>query len=254
MKTGIIGATILVASTTIDDAVWLVPYTTSSHLPFYTKLINGITFVATLEALSLLCVGFYAALKHGLFLYYDNGSTGNNKDNYTNDSLEKNEEHIGFIMEFIGALICWAIAIFLFVKKMLKRRRRQLQKLQQQQKQEEQQTLVGDGGQNNINNTNDDDDDDDINTIPTTPSIPIIISFTALGALDEISYFPALIMGHIFTPAELCIGALFASILILGVISLFLSQCKPLVDCLDRIPLYGIVGMFAIVLTAGLFI
>merc|ERR1712216_220028 len=93
----------------------------------------------------------------------------------------------------------------------------------------------------------DDDDDDDINKIPSTPSLPIVISFTTLGALDEISYFPALIMGKIFTPMELCVGAFLASIIILIVINVFLVQCKPLVDCLDRIPLYGIVGMFAVV-------
>jgi hypothetical protein len=301
MKSGIIGATILITSTTIDDAVWLVPYTTSSHLPLSTKVINGVTFILTLELLSIFCVGIYSALRHGLiFAYNNNGESSQDQGQQQEEDLKEQNEKISFIMECIGASLCWSIAIFLFIKKLLKRRRKRLQK--QRKELEEQQLLLETSnatdasiptlGQDavhsytmlskdttsvnnnmslddtmspsidleksnkkndNGNSNGDKNDDDAINAIPNTPSILMVISFTTLGALDEISYFPALIMGNIFTPFELCVGALLAAILILSVISLFLAQCKPLVDCLDRIPLYGIVGMFAIVLTVGLF-
>ena len=242
MKTGIIGATILITSTTIDDAIWLVPYTTASHLPFYTKLIHALTFILTLELLSLLCVGMSSALEHGLIHI---GSI--------------NEQQIGFIMECFGAALCWLITIFLIVKKIIKRRRRRIKEQQwldpmPHMLDVNSNSLLGRNINANQNNNNHDHEDTDINTIPTTPSIKTVISFTTLGALDEISYFPALIMSKVFTPMDLCVGALFASILILVVINLFLSQCKPLVDWLDRIPLYGIVGAFAIVLTIGLFV
>jgi hypothetical protein len=261
MKTGLLGATLLITSTTIDDAVWLVPYTTSSHLPLQTKIIHGITFICTLEALSLLCIGIYYTLKHGLFLAYGGRDDGGINSN------GNEEESIGFITECIGAIICWFIAIFLFAKKLLKRRRKRLQKQQQQEQQEsllaaqpstysslEQSTDLEVDIDNDAEKNTKKEEEDEINTIPATPSIPLVISLTTLGALDEISYFPALIMGKVFTPAELCIGALFAAMLILIVISLFMAQCKPLVDCLDRIPLHGIVGMFAVVLTIGLFL
>jgi hypothetical protein len=82
----------------------------------------------------------------------------------------------------------------------------------------------------------------------------MIMSLTTLGALDEISYFPALLVGNVFSPSELCIGTLLASGIILVIVLMFLSKFKPLVDFLDSIPLYGIVGIFAVILTAGLFV
>lgn len=314
MKTGIIGATILITSTTIDDAIWLVPYTTSPHLPLYTKLIHGTVFVFTLEFLSILCITIYSALKYGLIFAHGDST------NYYNNSAEY-EKQISFIMTCLSAGLCWSIAICLFIKKKLKKRRKLLLKQQkqqqdhQQQQQLPQQTLakknhhsighakismdltntlyipddaaegrsevsgnrdstaydnsndnlvvIGKGSSTNSVETNKcdghkedvgDNDDGDINTVPTTPSIKKVISFTILGALDEISYFPALIMGNIFTPLDLCIGTFLASILILCMISLLLVHCKPLVDFLNRIPLHMIVGMFAAVLTIGLFV
>ncbi len=404
---GIISSTILITSTTIDDAIWLIPYCTSSHLPPSTKAIHALTFICTLETLSIGCIGFYYLMKGGLKRFVvKNGNGTDGADGTDDDDADK----ISFYMECIGAAICWSIAIFLYIKKMMKRRRKQLQKqrMQQEQQQQQEQPLlleqnvveqnvveqyqlfasirqqqqlqtplsntnntlgqyaihgnqtvmsIEDGTNTTQTNTNtntytstnpntdtynnvttrtggtgtittintttnvqrsstsmddssfnsnsnhlvttiatptnnsnlvtnmndvisgqqqyhneqqhqqhhessddnddnddDDNDDDDINTIPTTPSIAIIISLTTLGALDEISYFPALIMGKIFTPFELCTGAFFASIIILIVINFFLARFKPLVDWLDSIPLYGIVGMFAIVLTLGLFL
>ena len=327
MKTGILGATLLITATTIDDAVWLVPYTTSSHLPLSTKIIHGITFIATLECLSIVCIVISYLLKHGLLYALRSPSDAINGSEV--DQEKKEDEEISFIMECVGASICWIIAIFLFVKKLIKRHRR---KMKQQQKDEEaaaaaavaakqmvqeqqvpvyQQTLIttnssmptlqnavhsytymsvntntfseGSKSNNSGNNGNEnnriygspnesygslrnmisnlgeseedfgkekdinhddnktishknDEENDDVNKIPSTPSISMVIFFTTMGALDEISYFPALIMGKIFTPIELCVGAFIAAVLILSVISLFLAQCQPFVDCLDRIP------------------
>jgi hypothetical protein len=92
-------------------------------------------------------------------------------------------------------------------------------------------------------------DDEDENEISSTPSPLAVVSFTALGALDEVSYFPSLLLGGIFTPFDLCLGTLFAAIIVLIVVTVFLSQFKPVLDFLDRIPLYGIVAVFATVLT-----
>lgn len=57
-----------------------------------------------------------------------------------------------------------------------------------------------------------------------------------------------------FTPLDLCLGTLLASCIVLLVVNLFLSQCKPILDFLDRIPLWVIVGGFATVLTVGVLV
>ncbi len=56
MTAGIVAATALITATTLDDAVWLVPYCAGSHLPFSTKAIHALTFIGTLELLAGLCV------------------------------------------------------------------------------------------------------------------------------------------------------------------------------------------------------
>lgn len=92
-------------------------------------------------------------------------------------------------------------------------------------------------------------DDYDEHAVSSKPSPWAVISFTTLGALDEVSYFPSLLLGGIFTPLDLCLGTFFAACIVLAVVTLFLAQCKPVLDFLDRIPLYGIVAAFATVLT-----
>lgn len=105
-----------------------------------------------------------------------------------------------------------------------------------------------------VDSSSDDDNDSQGRDVSATPSVWMIMSLTTLGALDEISYFPALLVGNVFSPSELCIGTLLASGIILVIVLMFLSKFKPLVDFLDSIPLYGIVGIFAVILTAGLFV
>ena len=97
---------------------------------------------------------------------------------------------------------------------------------------------------------NDEDESSD-RDIPSTPSIRMIISLTTLGALDEMCYFPVLLVGHVFSPVQLCVGTILASGIILVVVLMFFSKFKPLVDFLDKIPLYGIVAMFAAMLTVA---
>ena len=98
------------------------------------------------------------------------------------------------------------------------------------------------------------DSEDESDVISNKPSPWAVISFTTLGALDEVSYFPTLLLGKMFTPLDLCLGTLLASCIVLLVVNLFLSQCKPILDFLDRIPLWVIVGGFATVLTVGVLV
>lgn len=255
MTAGIISSTLLITITTIDDAIWLIPYCTSPQLPALTKAIHGFTFIATLETLAILCVVIAKVFRGFLIHHFESDS---NRDE-------------GFLLEVAGAIICWAIAIGLYIKKFLKRRRRAMavksksnsgedRSLVKEDEDDEKEDLDLDGVAAEINavkegNSASDEEEGDCGVgIRQSPSIWMVISLTTLGALDEISYFPALLVGHVFTGKELCIGTLLASGIILAIVLKCLSKFKPLVDFLDTIPLYGIVGMFAIILTVGLFI
>ena len=206
---GLIGATLTVAATTIDDAIWLVPYTSPEKLSLTTRALNMAVFVGTLEVLAILC----CLIAQGVI------------------SVIQDE----WILGALGATLCWIIAAVLYIKKLLKKRQRALQVEQSQsydsipaQEQEPDEPLAFD---------------------PWT-----VMSMTCLGALDEISYFPALLVGHVFSGWELCVGTFLAACLILLVITTFLAPCRPLMEWLDGIPLYGIVAMFATVLTISVLV
>lgn len=215
---GLIGATLTVAATTADDAIWLIPYLRSNDW-FHASLV----FVATLETLVVICVAAAQALATLL--------------------VQEEEE---WKLSAAGAGFCWLIAIGLFIKKWLKKRKRK----QQQESQREQQQGSSTPGYGTIvegasDSERDDRSDDEI--IPFSPLT--VMSLTFVGALDELSYFPALLMGGVFSASELCLGTALAAILILAVISCCLTRCQPLLDCLDQIPLYAVVALFATILT-----
>lgn len=250
---GIVGATALVALTTADDAVWLLKYTHPS-LHLYTRVTNGVLFVATLSALSIGCV--VAALLIEKAVIAGGCSTPENEE---------------VIMGIVGASICWAIAAFLFVKKMLKRRRKLAQQasavaagaahngVQYGSIEEGSRSIVKDladdfDNDSSSSSSSDSSFDNDGQEISQSPSVLAVISMTTLGALDELSYLPSLVIGRVFTPVELCLGTLLASLSVLIVVVFFLSTFKPLIDFVDRIPLYGIIATFAVVLTIGVII
>ena len=77
-----------------------------------------------------------------------------------------------------------------------------------------------------------------------------VLSFTLLGALDEISYFPAILLSNTFTIVQLNIAALIASVGVLCIIQFLLVAFTPVLEWMDKnIPLYGVVALFAILLT-----
>jgi hypothetical protein len=220
---GLVGATLLVAVTTIDDAIWLVPYTTSSKLSGLVRVTHAGIFVCTLEALALLCC-----------------LTANAVVRLVGDQDD-------LIFGVVGACLCWIIAGILFAKKAIKKRRR----LMQQHSGVSEQHPPNGYGTISVNNeeTQEEDEELSLSFRPWT-----VISFTFLGALDEISYFPALLIGGVFSAWELCLGALLAACLILLVITMFLTRCRPIIEWIDEIPLYRIVGMFAVALTVGVLV
>eukprot|EP00978_Attheya_sp_CCMP212_P027893 scaffold94627_cov53-Attheya_sp.AAC.3 len=227
---GLLGATITVAATTADDAVWLVPYAASPSIPVQIRVVHGLLFVGTLEFLAIASVVAAKLIQHAS-LFWSGPS-------YRQD----------VVLEMVGAVSCWAIAIFLYVKKMLKRRRKALALALAVDT-----SVTGNYGTIESSAQQDSFDDHEAEETKTPKEFSpwTVISLTTLGALDEMCYFPALVVGNIFTPFQLCAGTLFAACLILAVVVFFLARCKPILDFLDRIPLHGTVTLFAMVLTLG---
>jgi hypothetical protein len=161
------------------------------------------------------------------------------------------------------------MAFFLIVRKMLRKGRRT------QQQQQQQYQTIGELPLRQQNFTSNDQDNDGSMEIPNLIAIhendglsndsmgfvehnsetnlsfspTIVASLTVLGALDEVSYFPGLLVGHIFSPLDLCLGTALAASIIVILVTFCLSHCRPLLDCLDRIPLYGVLCGFATLLS-----
>lgn len=76
-----------------------------------------------------------------------------------------------------------------------------------------------------------------------------IITLTVLGGVDEISYFPALIVGEVFTVPELCLGTLLASLVLLAGIECIIARLPQCLIVLEHLPVYAVVTLFAFVLT-----
>ncbi|KAL3826821.1 hypothetical protein ACHAXA_005663 [Cyclostephanos tholiformis] len=251
----ILGATLIVAATTADDAIWLVRYTSPS-LPSCTRIIHAALFVFTLELLTGCSVAVAWGLRLAVITTKDEDNNGSSLEGKWDDEI---------VLGSIGAGICYVIALVLYIRRWLKRRSRAASKDALHQ-------AMGQSANSNYGSVDDfgehspSDDDSkqghvlveieqdhtDEDRVPCQPSPLAVISFTTLGALDEISYFPSLLLGKIFTPLELCLGTFFAACIILIGLTVFLSHCKPVLDLLDQIPLYGIVLAFALVLTSGI--
>ena len=240
MTAGLLGATLLVTATTIDDAVWLIPHCASPTLPLPIRILHALLFVLTLECLAVLCVGVSLILEEAVL----------------NSTSSKDDASI--FLGALGALLCWGISIGLYIKKLLKRRRRQ----QQQETEKRNYVLteetplqsplnISEEDEEQSHDEKDQDGEESTTSSQASASPWIIVTLTTLGALDEISYFPALIVSNVFSPWQLLWGTFLASIVILIIVLQFLAKFQPLVDFLDSIPLYGIVGMFAVVLSLG---
>lgn len=264
--TGLLGATITVLITTLDDSVWLMPFVAGAAAAgaegggrnnTCRAIIHAGIFLSTLMTLSLLCcVVALAVVRYNIVF---------------NLSSSLSTERLEIKFEWISVIICWILAAGFYIKKILKKRRRQRLKRKQQQQQLQQQdetTPILPLFENNnndrssiekqselsfVNNNNHviiDDSREEPVGISSTIRPCTVASLTALGFLDEISYFPTLIIGNIFSVTELLMGTFFAGLIVLGIQVFLFRQCKPLIDFLDkRVPLYAIIACFAIILT-----
>lgn len=228
--TGLAGATATVIVTTLEDCVWLVPFVANAPSISVALLHAGI-FVATFELLALgisLVTIILGGSLTGLLGVGD------------------------IVFGIVGALLCWIFASFLYLRARRKRREREaLPSSLPIGVKGEYGSLVEGSDPDVVATDNEHGPSDGIESESQVQGARpwMIVTLTVLGSLDEVSYFPALILGGVFTAAELCLATLLSSLIILFVLYFFLRQCKPLLDLLDSIPLYGIVAFFAVLLS-----
>jgi hypothetical protein len=73
-----------------------------------------------------------------------------------------------------------------------------------------------------------------------------------VGCLDEVSYFPSLLLTHTYSAWQLSAGALLACLAIVSAVTLARVFCAPWLVIFDRIPLYVVTLLFAVYMTAQL--
>jgi hypothetical protein len=226
--TGLAGATATVIVTTLEDCVWLVPFV--AHAPSVSvALIHAGIFVVTFE---LLAIGI------SLVTFLLGGS------------LQGVLGLGDIVLGAVGALLCWILAAYLYLRARRKRREREaLPSSSQPDAKGEYGSLESADGDLNAAASDNGPGPGDGESQGQGAQPWMIVTLTILGSLDEVSYFPALILGGVFTATELCLATLLSSLIILVVLHFFLTQCQPLLDVLDSIPLYGIVAFFAVLLS-----
>jgi len=75
---------------------------------------------------------------------------------------------------------------------------------------------------------------------------------TLVGSLDEVSYFPSLLLTHTYSVWQLSAGAFMACVAIVSAVTLARVFCAPWLQIFDRIPLYVVTLLFAVYMTAEL--
>jgi hypothetical protein len=239
---GVAGAAATVVLTTLEDCVFLVPFVvqaTSSAVAW----IHASIFVGTFTLLA--CIISTATVVLG------------------NTVLEFVEARDIFLVA-VSAVLCWTLAAFLFWRSWQKSRTRNGREVTEpesvaiQSKRDEfygtyVQSSTLEAIEEEMEENNYSAGDELENSFRTNTLRPWMLgSLVVLGSLDEVSYFPALILGDVFTAAELCLGTFLASLFMLTVVMVFLSQCQPILDFVDKIPLYAVVAVFAAIVTTEL--
>jgi len=208
----LLGLTFTLFATTADDAIWLIPYMKESGVLFY-----GLVFCLGLQTIvwgSWLLVSLFGdALRNHPNLYW-----GLSVDEF---------------LGVIAAVLCWFIALYLLIKKL---RRKRL-------------PVTGDGVAVDSYGTilkvvNNDTQDE-------SRSMKHVYMMSLLGSLDEASYFPSLLLGKFCTVEELSLTAFIACVAVLVAVTVLRGTCGPALHFFDRMPSYGVVALFATLLTGS---
>ncbi len=244
--TGVLESTFLVLITTLDDCVWLVPFVVAAPTRRIAT-VHALLFLFTLQGLALvLSMGTLLVI---LVRTNQIKSGTSNVTSSTPDVVYGDDS----LLAIVAAVLCWTMVLYLFFKRCRKQKRQQEQSSQAS-------TSAHYGTISPTKSTIEEDTTLSEETLPlhddrdnqglTTANWKMVMSLTFLGFLDEVAYFPSLILGGIFSAFELWLGSLLAGLIMLGIVTVFFAPFQPLIQWLDRhVKLHGVVTIFAIILT-----
>ena len=265
---GVASAAGLIFITTADDAVWLVPYLSPTRFTKCAITAHAFSFCCALQVIIWAMAVAVRMAHHGALNFYSGSD-------------------IDRLMQHIGCAIAWIISIYSSVKAYRKyhrkARERQLYELQQttrmpanDPKPGPSYTAISTGNDVEIASTdmeplqfygsiNEQQEDQMKNNEaahggtspspragPTLASVSTCVWLSLIGCLDELSYFPSLLLTKTYTVWQLSIGALIATISIVSALTLARRFCSPWLKIFDRIPLYLVTIAFAVYMTLGL--
>jgi len=222
-------AFLVVFITTADDTIWLIPMLSTNKFTTSARVIHASVFCCTLQvaclASWLFCLVFGSALEATAFSY------------------KGKEIETETVLNVAAIILTWLLALGLFIKSMRKKWLRSQRPLNEMQTRKNYGTI-----ENDFQDSDALEDDSPLGQ-ETVPQIATVGMLTLTGALDEMICFPSFILAGTFSYPELAFGCLSACLIILAVVTLIINTCKPLLDLFDRIPLYAIISVYAVILT-----
>ena len=184
----LLAAATVVLLTTLEDAVWLVPMVVIRQ-HWTVAVLHAVTFVLTFTALSL-------SIGAATVILLESAAV---------NKLERQDT----VLSAVGAGLCSIIVAILYYKEWKKQKQKQEQQnrtvtnedtllvqLGAQETEPDQlyygALVEGETKSDNIVDVNGDEAD---HVEDSEPQILLVVSLTIIGAIDEIAYFPGLIMG-----------------------------------------------------------
>ncbi|GKY91622.1 hypothetical protein MPSEU_000134100 [Mayamaea pseudoterrestris] len=266
---GVAGATLTIFVTALDECSFLVPLVAQATSP-HVALVRGLVFVVTMLSLSV------AVCLAAVLLRTEMSRRGKSKNDEDDEASE-------IITKVTGAVVCWILAGYYYYKVRAARRAGAASEDADSEHDSDMFTpinrpddaqisedtlshIVGTVNSSDMlilvaTNSNelatplllpDESSDDPLHSNERAVQPWTIITLTIAGSLDEMSYFSGLIIANVFNPVQLCIGTLLASLLVLVMIDTLVKKCGGCIRVLNRIPIYAIVGLFALFLTIDL--
>lgn len=236
---GILEAATLVLITTLDSCVWLASFVAAAPTRRI-AVIHGAAFLVTQQTLALVW-----SMGTLLVITWRQGVNSEDSSDVDNDDS---------VLELVAAILCWLLAGALIFKKIQKQKR----KREQQNEYVEMVAYETIPSAETTGNEEDTlaptrtnlSDDPETDQSDKTENPLMVATLTLLGFMDESAYFPSLILGGYFSAFELWLGTVLAGVVTLGIVTIFLSPFKPLIDWLNKhVKVYGVVTIFAIILT-----